>query len=219
MLNRRLVGSLTITAVLSLVACNANQETSLLVDEVAPVEENQSQIDSVPADIEEDERPFELYYHQLIMSLASHDPSSFNGLIHPDKGCYLIESPGAIPMITLITNIEQVKQYGTDRSVLNLTDKFISFALQHERLPTIDCDSPEGFYSKEGTFSADTNAFAGDQIWKYLGLEDSVQASIAELAGTIDKTIINTAGFKAYFSKIDGVWYLTFFDIRVPCTA
>lgn len=196
-----------------------NNGKSLSLENEENIETTQPKVDSPEVSFKEEERPFGLYYHQLLMSLASHDPPSFNELIHPEKGCYLIEAPGAMPMMTRITNVETVFRAGSKRTILDFSDSFISFALQEETLPTIDCDSPDGFYSKEGTFVEDVNKFAEEQIWKYAGLEELEQKSIEELAGTINKTIINTAGFKAYFSKIDGVWYLTFFDIRVPCTA
>lgn len=201
-------------------ACGSEEGKTLpLENEEEDIETVQYRIDSVAGEAKDEERPFALYYHQLLMALASGDAPSFNELIHPDKGCYLIEAPGALPVITRISDVSQVVRQGSERPLLDFSDNIISFALQEESLPTIDCDSPEGFYSKEGTFVADVNTFGEEQIWKYVGLEEAEQTLIATLSQTINKTIINTAGFKAYFSKIDGQWYLTFFDIRIPCTA
>jgi len=217
MRNRTLIQSLILAFLMvSFGACQMEDAPTLVQEEVETV---QSQIDAMPAEEVKNDRPFGLYYHQLLMALASNDPASFNDLIHPENGCYLIESPGAIPAITLITDVGMVMRKGTERGLLDWDNAFLSFSLTEESLPTIDCDSPDGFYSKEGTFVDDVNGLAEGQIWKYVGLDDKDKATIALLAGTITKTIVNTAGFTAYFSKIDDEWYITFFDIRVPCTA
>ena len=137
----------------------------------------------------------------------------------PEFGCYLIENPGAIPLITKITDVEAVLRKATNISTLDFSNIALSASLTEDSLPTVDCDSPDGFYSKEGTFVADVNTFSEEQLWKYIGMDEAEQGPIAKLAETINKTIVNTAGFKAYFSKIGDEWYITFFDIRVPCTA
>lgn len=206
--------ALFICCTLALTACETDKPLAFEEEELLEVQER---LDTII--IEEEERPFALYYHQLVMAFASGDAASFNGLIHPDLGCYLIEAPGAIPAISKITDVENVLRKGSERSFLDFDNVFLSFPLTEDSLPTVDCDSPDGFYSKEGTFVQDINTLTKETIWKYVGLDDESQRQIAELAETVNKTIVNTAGFIAYFSKIDDVWYITFIDIRVPCTA
>ncbi|MBL4735511.1 MAG: hypothetical protein JKY18_09275 [Flavobacteriales bacterium] len=197
-------------------ACQMEEIPTLSEEDVQSIQER---IDTAPLQEVKKERPFELYYHQLLKALASRDPEGFNNLVHPEFGCYLIDSPGAIPVITLITDIEKVLQKKAERSVFDFSNAFLSFPITEESLPTIDCDSPNGFYSKEGAFVENVNTLAAEKIWEYIGLDVIEQAPIVKLSRTIDKTIVNTAGFRAYFSKIGDQWYITFFDIRVPCTA
>ena len=153
------------------------------------------------------------------MSLATGDPTSFNSLVHPEFGCYLIESPGAVPVITPITHIDMVIKSGAGRPVLDFSNVLKSHELKDESLPIVDCDSPDGFYSKAGTFVQDVNALAEQKIWEHIGITETDQEPISKLANTVKKTIINTAGFTVYFSQIADEWYVTFFDIRIPCTA
>ena len=73
----------------------------------------------------------------------------------------------------------------------------------------------KGFkYSMEKSFQ-----FREEKIWKYCNLDTGDEEAIAEIARSISRTVINTAIFRAYFSKIEGSWYLTFIDIRSPCVA
>jgi len=201
-------------SVLLFCACQTDTVPSFPDEEIEGV---QKEIRDKP--VVEEERPFELYYQQFIMSLASGDPASFKGLVHPEFGSYLIEAEGALPSIASITDIAMVLRKVSERSVLDFNNVFVSAPLIEDTLPTVDCDSPDGFYSKQGTFVADVNTLSEQQIWKYVGLDEAEQESIAKLADTINKTIVNTTGFTAYFSKIGDDWYLTFLDIRVPCTA
>ncbi|MBL4754233.1 MAG: hypothetical protein JKY52_11665 [Flavobacteriales bacterium] len=165
------------------------------------------------------DHPIEQYYHQLIKALATGDSTDFNRLVHPEFGCYLIESPGAIPIITRVTNIEMIIQSGAGRPVLDFSSILRSLELKEEVLPVVDCDSPDGFYTKSGTFVQDINTLAELKIWEHIGLKDTDQVPISKLAKTVKKTIVNTLGFTLYFSQINEGWYLTFFDIRIPCTA
>jgi len=200
---------------LSLTSCQTDKSPAFSEEEREKVQEREK---AIPTEKDE-ERPFTFYYQQLVVALASGDAAGFNGLIHPEFGCYLIEAPGAIPVITRITNMDNALRKGSERLIMDSNDVFLTFPLTEDRLPTIDCDSPEGFYSKEGTYVEDVNNLAEEKIWKYIGLDSAAQNSISELANTVNKTIVNTAGFTAYFSKIGTEWYITFFDIRVPCTA
>ena len=207
--------ALFVSFALWLTSCQTENSPAFSDEEIEKVQER---VTAIPVEKDE-ERPFTFYYQQLVVALASGDHAGFNGLIHPEFGCYLIEAPGAVPVITQITNVDKALRKGSERLIINFNDVFLTFPLTEDRLPTIDCDSPEGFYSKEGTYVEDVNNLAEEKIWKYIGLDSAAQKPISELANTVEKTIVNTAGFTAYFSKIGAEWYITFFDIRVPCTA
>ena len=183
------------------------------------IESMQVEVDGAELKKEKSDRPFEFYYHQLMMALASGDPTGFNKLVHPEFGCYLIESPGAVPVIMRITDIDMVIKRGANQPVIDFSNVFRSHALKNESLPTVDCDSPNGFYSKTGVFVQDINTLAEQKIWEHIDMKETDQEPISKLADTVNKTIINTVGFTVYFSQIGDEWYVTFLDIRVPCTA
>ena len=205
--------ALFICCACALSACDSNNPPSFEEEEIL---EAQERLDTTI--IEEEKRPFAMVYQQMVLALASGNVESLNSMIHGSYGCYLIESPGAIPTFTKINNLE-ILFSKADQPILNFGNLAMSTALQNESLPVIDCDSPDGFYSKNGTFVEDVNALEKGEIWKHIGLSDEDQQSISKSSITVSKTVVNTAGFTAYFSFIDEVWYITFIDIRVPCTA
>jgi len=210
-------------SVLLFYACRTenNTETSEQLDKIPAVIE-----DTVSKDIMDRGKwnmkiplpPSPRYCVQLIKALSASDPTSFDSLLHPDFGCYVVESPGALPMITHLDNLESIKRLFSTSYMLEFRNKFMILNVEEDSLPEVDCDTI-GFYSKSGCFMQDINVFGQEEIWNYCDLTPDEKSSIAELAKSIKKTVLHTAGFKAYFSFIDGKWYLTVLDIRIPCTA
>lgn len=132
--------------------------------------------------------------------------ATINQFIHPVKGLWLIQSSGAMPSMTNTTQVD--KNFPVDFSTS-----------QNRELPKVACAS-KTFWTKEGCFVQEVNAFKSEKIWMHCSLSEKEQAVIEEIAKTIRLTAINTSfSARYYFSMIDGKWYLTFVDLRRPCEA
>ena len=154
---------------------------------------------------------FDSLYANFTEAWKNENKEQFNGFIHSDKGLYIIESNGALPSIIKLDSLE--------RSFFKRNRWNHSFVVIRETLPEVDCDATNGFYNKVGCFVEDTNPFIKSEIWKYAGLDSIQEETLAALAKTISVTVINTSGFVAYFSLINGRYHLTILDLRVPCSA
>ena len=84
-----------------------------------------------------------------------------------------------------------------------------------EELPEVVCE--DEFYNKQGCFAEKVNPLLASQIWNYAGLNEKEIQAIEVLANTVEITVVNTSIYDFYFSKIEGNWYVTFIDLRIPC--
>ena len=155
-------------------------------------------------------------YNGIVLGIGMHNDSLFNSLIHNNYGLYTIESSGAMPMIRKFYDIRKFKTFNENKDINELLYHEMSDPI-FESLPKVICDVE--VYDKEGCFAQETNPLLESQIWNYAGLNEKEIQATETLAKTIRMTVVNTSNFTFYFSKIEGKWYLTFIDFRVPCTA
>jgi hypothetical protein len=166
-----------------------------------------------PSDI----RQFNWFYSAFTHAAVTGDDSLFNTFIHPKHGLWVIHSEGAVPSFTKVQKIGDYK-LTNGKGLLPLDrDKMLAEPKEGE-LPKIDCDQEE-FWNKTGCFTTEHNVFLEEKIWQAAGLKPADDKQVAYLATTIARTVINTSTYRFYFSLIDGGWYLTFIDIRKPCSA
>jgi hypothetical protein len=160
---------------------------------------------------------FLIYYNQLIAAIDQNDAKAFNGFVHPTFGLCIIEQNGAMPHMK---NGKDISRYKTiaGKTLFEVNKAELHCELKEEELPKVDCDKP-GLWSKAGCFTQASNTFADEKIWEHCGLQKNEQETAARSAATITRTVINTAGYRFYFSEIEGHWYLTFLDLRIPCSA
>ena len=160
---------------------------------------------------------FKDFYRNFFISLMEDDEMRFNTFINSKRGLYIIDSKGALPVLTNIKDISSYKR-PDGRSIFSVNKSTLGFEMLKEDLPKIDCDAPK-FYSKTGCFTANTNTLMETMVWQYTNLDENTKEDIISLAETVSVTVVNTANYIYYFSFIDGNWYLTFLDIRTPCEA
>jgi hypothetical protein len=160
---------------------------------------------------------FLIYYNQLVSSIGNNDARTFNNFIHPDFGLCIIEQNGAMPQMK---NGKDISRFRTidGKNFFEMEKSKLRCELMEEELPVVDCDKP-ALWSKAGCFTQEVNTFKDDKIWEYCGLQQKEQDVAAKSAATITRTVINTNGLRFYFSEIEGKWYLTFIDLRIPCSA
>jgi hypothetical protein len=160
---------------------------------------------------------FNWIYSAFVHAATTGDDSLFDKFIHPQHRLWIVYSNGAMPSFIRVKKIGEFKKPNGKRILPIEKDQMIC-ELKEEALPAVDCDKP-GFYEKQGCFTTLENKFREEKIWSYAGLTNENDKLVAESAATISRAVVNTANYKYYFSLINGSWYLTFIDIRQPCSA
>lgn len=161
---------------------------------------------------------FKDFYRDFFISLMDDGEERFNNFISPSYGLYIIDSKGAMPVITYVSEISSFTR-SDKRSIFSIDKQTIGYEMLEDELPKIDCDASHYYYDKTGCYTQSTNRFIDSEIWKHANLDEATQEKIVSLAETISKTVVNTANYTYYFSYVDGTWRLTFLDIRKPCEA
>ena len=189
------------------------ESTGKLTDNYIDTTENDLQIERISDTINRD---FLECYNGIVLGVGTHNDSLFNSFIHNSYGLYIIESSGALPMIRKFYDIRKFSD--------NIEKKSINELLYHEMsepifefLPKVICDTE--IYDKEGCFAQEINPLIKSQIWNYANLNENEIQATETLAKSIKMTVLNTSNYTFYFSKIESKWYLTFLDMRAPCTA
>lgn len=203
-------------AMLFLSSCGNDEKTSATTDSM-------SRKDSLKKAMAEDLPPssdikqFNWLYSGFVHAATTGDDSLFNTFIHPAHGLWIIHSNGAMPSFTNVKKISEFELPNGKKLLPFDRDKMMT-APKEEELPVVDCDKKD-FYSKSGCFTSQRNVFREEKIWQYAGLTPADDKEVNFLSTTITRTVINTETYCFYFSLIDGGWYLTFLDIRKPCSA
>jgi hypothetical protein len=198
-------------------ACNTAENNS------SNTRDSLSRRDSLKKALQEDLPPasdikqFNWFYSAFAHAAITGNDSLFNVVIHPKHGLWIIHSEGAMPQFTKVLKISEYKN-ALGKSIIPFDKNAMMNVPKEEDLPKIDCNS-KNFYSKSGCFTSMQNVFEAEKIWKHAGLTADVDKEVGQLASTITRTVINTDNFIFYFSLIDGSWYLTFIDVRKPCSA
>jgi len=161
---------------------------------------------------------FKDFYKDFFISLIDDSEERFNNFISPSYGLYVIDSKGAVPVITLVSEISSFIK-SDNRSIFSIDKQTIGYEMLEDELPKIDCDAPHYYYDKTGCYTQSTNRLIDSEIWKHANLDGTAQGKVVSLAETISKTVLNTANYTYYFSYVDGSWRLTFLDVRKPCEA
>jgi hypothetical protein len=196
-----------IPALLVLAACNTAPKQPISTTADSP--------QTAPAELP-DSLQFAAFYTAFEADL--HSTKSLEQLkkyVHPKQGFWIIEANGAMPEFT---HYSLLNPAALNKSIKIVHVNNSTCDLKFEPLPLVDCDKPT-LYSKDGCFAQKINTFAQHKIWLSAGLQIQERDAIASLANTIQYTLIQTSGFRYYFSKIDTVWYISFIDLRRPCGA
>ncbi len=161
---------------------------------------------------------FKETYKEFFYSIIDGKPEKFNEYIHPDLGLYLIDSKGAIPMVT---NVKDISKYvrPDNKSFFEFDRSKVGYELIEEELPTVDCDNGPDFYSKQGAFTQAVNKLSAEKPWQESKLENGEADKVNAASKTVMITVINTSNYRYYFSKMGDKWYVTFIDLRKPCNA
>jgi hypothetical protein len=161
---------------------------------------------------------FKETYKDFFYSIIDGKPETFNKYIHPDLGLYIIDTKGAIPMVT---NVKDISTYvrPDNKSFFEFDRSKVGYELIEEELPKVNCDNGPDFYSKQGAFTQAVNNLKAERPWENSKFEKGELEKIDVAAETVMVTVINTSNYRYYFSQMGGKWYVTFIDLRKPCNA
>jgi hypothetical protein len=179
-----------------------------------PIQTSQTKADSV-AKQQLPSQSFPDFYGHFVRYMIAGKDSASHAFVHPKHGLWVIHANGALPEFTHYLKLGAIR-IGNNQPLLPVSLAAMNCTLKEESLPVVNCDNKE-FYAKTGCFAQEINTFSVDKVWRYAKLQATAVSAIETLATTISVTVINTANYKYYFSRINGSWYLTFIDLRRPC--
>lgn len=209
---------------LLIVGCSGNEDqkesTIVKEQEEVAIEDSTTGLhdkEEILGQAQNDENGFLNFYKKFTKAISAKNHQAFNNCISTNFGLYTIESAGALPLIFHVYDIENFKPINLDKKFLSLEFKAISNKPIFEELPKIICD--EDFYDKVGCFANESDRLKNSRIWNYANLNEKEIQAIEFLVETVKMTVINTENYTYHFSIIDEIWYITFIDIRKPCSA
>lgn len=157
------------------------------------------------------EKDFVSFYRFFSNALLSRNDADLMQCIHPDNGIHLITSfSGAMPQLQVFKNAAHFDHNENTRLAFERLDSTVALMPEFEVLPKVICE--DNSYDKQGCFADSTSNNIEQHPWNSNG-------TFSLLIETVSITVINTYNFTFYFSFIEGSWYVTFIDIRTPCSA
>lgn len=195
---------------LSLGACNnpSDEQTATQAQDTIATDANELIKEAIAEETDtvlttaENQAISEKTFRQATSRMAQNN-HNFSFTISDNYGVYVITQPGALPKVEHVYQLD-LQQFST--------------AISLEQLPQFSCDHQA--YDKEGCFGEAVNPLHESQLWNYTNMNEKEKQAVIAQAETIKYTIVDTQHKTTYyFSEIEGEWYLTFVDFRVPCTA
>ncbi|GAB2545549.1 hypothetical protein [Rufibacter soli] len=168
------------------------------------------------------EDDFEKFFKRFEKIIKEQDRVAFNQLIDPELGLYLIDTPGAMPQFTRVTDIATFKRADQQqRPFFTISETFKDCRLKEVKtLPKVTCEGDAEPYSDHGCFVADATAFRKNEAYKYASLSPEEEKTVGQTQLLVQKTVLHTAsGFKFHFGQIKGQWKVLFIDLMRPCSA
>ncbi|KAA3439759.1 hypothetical protein [Rufibacter hautae] len=165
---------------------------------------------------------FEPFFENFRQTITQQDAGEFNQWIDPDLGLYLIETPGAVPHFTHVTDIKEFQLAGADgQTFFSIRDTFTECSPEEVKiLPTITCQGEDNNFTRQGCFVAEATAFRKSEAYKYAGLSPKEEQKVLQTQLLVSKTVLHTnSGFRFHFGQINGQWRVLFIDLSVPCSA
>lgn len=145
----------------------------------------------------------------------------FNSLIDSATGIFIIESPGALPVVYHLMDVEAFVSQN-EKTLFDFFNDKILLPPIDSVMPVIDCNYVnETPYDKTGCFMKDISASWESELnfLTIAGGNDSDKIKAEAARKKLNMKVINTYNHVYYFTKHDSNWYLTFIDMRTPCSA
>lgn len=165
-------------------------------------------------------------WQQFDRAIRAHDTLALQRLLDPAVGLWVLEQPGAMPLVTHVTHVRDFHRNYQSLPIFSLADQLMSCStpVAVTQLPKFDCgqqtDSTSGF-TRDGCFVSSAADFHRLDVWPYATVQGGTAAAGKAAQARALRTILQTRfSFKFHFAKsADGTWRLVFLDLRIPCSA
>ncbi|WP_019947393.1 hypothetical protein [Hymenobacter aerophilus] len=153
-------------------------------------------------------------------SLRGHDAETFNQLIDPEYGLWLLEQSGGKPQITRVADVKNLLTQ-TDKPLFSLDKKLMDCPTPQvvERLPEPNC--PAGTFAQKGCFNGPSTQFRAQDFWQTATLNQATRNQAQAAVGRCVRGVLQTTtGYQFHFSKSAGAggrWRIVFIDLRGAC--
>ncbi|SFP89053.1 hypothetical protein [Hymenobacter arizonensis] len=161
-------------------------------------------------------------------ALRGHDAQVLNQLIDPEFGLWILEQPGALPLVTRVVEAGAFRRADQNRLLFSL-DKQLMTCPQLQvlkQLPAADCalqTKQNAGFAQQGCFSGPATAFRALDFWPSATVKGATAAQGKAAQGRTVRSVLQTrTGFRFHFAKSAGAggrWRLIFMDLRQPCSA
>ncbi|RAK63853.1 hypothetical protein [Hymenobacter edaphi] len=153
------------------------------------------------------------------------DTAAVNAFISPAHGLWVLEQPGALPLLTRVTDVRRLRRSQPQPSFFTLAAELMPCLRPTvvDTLPTATCDGPPGNeagFARTGCLLGPARAAALSSIWDHATLRGGSAAQGRAAIATGRYAVLQTdTGYRFYWARIAGQWWLVLLDLRVPCSA
>ncbi|QNH63084.1 hypothetical protein [Hymenobacter sediminicola] len=161
-------------------------------------------------------------------ALRSHDAEVLNQLMDPEFGLWILEQPGALPLVTRVADVETFRRAYQGLPLFSLDSQLMACAelLVLKQLPEADCarqTKQNAGFARQGCFTGPATAFRALDFWASATVKGGTASQGKAAQGRTVHTVLQTrTGFRFHFAKSAGAggrWRLIFIDLRTPCSA
>ena len=161
-------------------------------------------------------------------ALRGHDAAVLNQLIDPEFGLWILEQPGAMPLVTRVAEVGAFRRASQNLPLFSLDKQLMACPQLRDvpLLPEADCGlqtKQNAGFARQGCFAGPATAFRNLEFWASATVKGGTAAQGKAAQGRTGRTVLQTrTGFRFHFAKSAGVggrWRLIFIDLREPCIA
>ncbi|WP_400192227.1 hypothetical protein [Hymenobacter sp. B81] len=158
-------------------------------------------------------------------ALRQADTTALNGLIEPAHGLWILEQPGALPLLTRVGDIRGFRRENQQRPFFSLAAELMPCLRPEpvDTLPRATCDGRPGNeagFARLGCLLAPHRDAGLNGIWPHATLRGGTVAQGQAALARISHTVLQTrSGFRFHWARTAQGWRLVLVDLRIPCSA
>ena len=159
-------------------------------------------------------------------ALRGHDAAVLNQLIDPEFGLWILEQPGAVPLVTRVAEVGPFRRANQNLPLFSLDKQLMTCPQLRAvpQLPEADCGlqtKQNAGFAQSGCLVGPATAFRALDLWASATVKGGTAAQGKAAQGRAVRSVLQTrTGFRFHFAKSAGAggrWRLIFIDLRAPC--